>query len=1027
MSSTHAYFLVDASALANSAAVMRVVTRILIYLAFKHDTFTWNYELIDLNTRQRAATAFRKRRISERKKLTTSTLEGFSKELCEFAHAKQQSHAAAYTGRAALDTLRERLMCLEADVEWGDPALMRSPTRTATTMRAWTDPTRLNESISVRSFLYIIGEAPATPEDVESFVDGSVGSQDTLLEKLTQMRDSIIGNGIWESYARKRVGVSWIQSSRPNQWTEQTAVDIMIGAVFNCCFEALGGCVMSVPELDATALVPFSSLFKLVHRVRTFPSWNRKFAREISAAVEWLSRYLDTSANCSQNGSRSWSLIIGNCQDSSVKLVEYKLQQRRWLTDGRIHRRYNFPEMVALAGKVRLANNSSPLLPLVHLQSYPQHNWPLVVRYLDADPVVCHAYNLNCSRRFMLAIQQLPEGEVEYAAVVPLNKSDLAAIYTMDAAVFGQVVQTLESNVYRDTVANQRPNARAFHATWLEGWVSEVKGQLNIVPVEKCDISVSIDNSLIEAFKQNMEAGLAQEPANDICERDTQTSCTVSADSEPTEKCVQSLETWYSEMYIKLMSQAAPQFDQAIATIKALLANSAHADEAYTAVAQLIDTILQSSASIEDVSVCNDKTDSENIFGAIRLRSAAALANDGQGKRRWQVHECQLQILLHLLALDFIQEWDLGERCDVSKLTEALSDLADQLCIWASVDDMFSLEPGNSVSGSAVLGYMGRSNDLAAAFVGSSVVGQFAERLSDTVEELRVQCGWVPHEENQATADNKRRKNTPRKITADKGERSEVIVHQSKCKSQTMSGRKLARHLEELIGGKKRRQHFGTSSSNDDTAKSDPSANLTVSSQRRRSTQLKLPLQLIRQLKSEVVSTARPASLSRSRTINARSSSSGSIRRGTRNNTINRTFSASKISTANNCVRSQAPARRQPIPEFPDLSSSPSISGRVDGLHLVPETPSKKRQRIQDPVPASSSPTAFVSSIPAANTFIYESDDSDGQAETLFVLSQQQQQQQQQLCQESGDAATTNYLHGQGSHRMLQFSGHKEH
>ncbi|KAJ2845266.1 hypothetical protein IWW36_004852, partial [Coemansia brasiliensis] len=448
MSSTHAYFLVDASALADSAAVTRVVTRILTYLAFKYDTFTWNYELIDLNMRQRAATAFRKRRISERKQLTTIALAGFAKELCEFAHSKQQLHAAANSRRAVLDTLRERLMCLEADVEWGDPALMRSPTRTATAMRAWADPTRLNEPISVRSFLYIIGKTPETPEDVENFVSGpSLNNQSTLLERLIHMRDSIIGNGIWESYARKRVGVSWIQTLRSKQPTEQTAVDTMISAVFNCCFEALGGCVMSVPELDATALVPFSLLFEPAHRVRTYPSWNRKFAREISAAVEWLSGYLSASANVSKNRTRLWSLTIGNSQAGTAKLVECRHRERRWLTDGRIHRRYNFPEMVALAEEVQLAAKSNPslLLSLIHLQSYPQHIWPLVVRYFDADPVVCHVHNLKCSQSFMLARQQLLENEAEYAAVVPLSSSDLVAVYTMDTAVFDRVVQILES------------------------------------------------------------------------------------------------------------------------------------------------------------------------------------------------------------------------------------------------------------------------------------------------------------------------------------------------------------------------------------------------------------------------------------------------------------------------------------------------------------------------------------------------------------------------------------------------------
>ncbi|KAJ2889832.1 hypothetical protein GGI21_006412, partial [Coemansia aciculifera] len=185
-------------------------------------------------------------------------------------------------------------MCLEADVEWEDPALIRSPTRNSS-MRTWTDPTRLNESMSVRSFLYILGQAPQALPELDEFVCGPAAqnSQEsdpahdtTLLDKLTRLRDGIIGNGIWESYARKRVGVSWIRPTARKAVLAADPVDILIGDVFGCCFEALGGCVMNMAELATSSPLPFSSVFAPLHRTRTFPSWSRKFAREISAVVD---------------------------------------------------------------------------------------------------------------------------------------------------------------------------------------------------------------------------------------------------------------------------------------------------------------------------------------------------------------------------------------------------------------------------------------------------------------------------------------------------------------------------------------------------------------------------------------------------------------------------------------------------------------------------------------------------------------------------------------------------------------------
>ncbi|KAJ1849094.1 hypothetical protein LPJ70_000664 [Coemansia sp. RSA 2708] len=470
------------------------------------------------------------------------------------------------------------------------------------------------------------------------------------------------------------------------------------------------------------------------------------------------------------------------------------------------------------------------------------------------------------------------------------------------------------------------------------------------------------------------------------------------------------MEAWYAELYIKPIQHPAPTFDRSVAKIASLVDRSADIEGAEAAVLRLTANVLQTSASIGDVfdSGNDDSDDSGTLqdkdshdFAGIRRQAAALVAGNADGRRSWQLHECQLQILLHLLIIDRIRLWKLDKRIEAGRLTETLSDLVDQLCIWASVDDIFCSAPSGSASTNADNG--SSAGDIAAVFIGSSLVGQFTERLGDIVDELRVQCGWVPAADRDDSGqsgelENKRRKGTLRKITASQSERSEVIVQQGKQKPQVMSGRKLARHLEELISSKRRLSR----NSNNEPPRPDTGS----ASERRRSTQLKLPLQLIRQLKNEVVS-VRSAPLSRARTINSRSNSSGSMRWGGRNNG---TIGATKNSTMN-CSRVRAPARRQPIPEF-ELSSSPSISGRVKEMHLVPETPSKKRQRTGDPVPASS-PLFIPSEAPAANAFIYESEDSDvAERSPLFGRTMAGQ-----TCQQPG----AGHLQGQGSHRVLRF------
>ncbi|KAJ2000827.1 hypothetical protein GGI04_003994 [Coemansia thaxteri] len=254
---SHVYFLIDTGALADGSAVSLMITRILVYLAAKNEAVTWNYETIDMRARQRSLAGHWKRKACARKQLTVDAIN----ELTASLSSVKYTHDSATTRRRpALDGLHERLMCLEADVEWEDPALIRSPTRNSS-LHSWTDPTRLNESVSVRSHLYIIGQAPQTLFELDEFVCGlsTHNSQGecrqaaggTLLENLTKLRDGFIGNGIWESYARKRVGVSWIQPAGREDLADLDPVDILIRGVFGCCLEALGGCVINMAELHS--------------------------------------------------------------------------------------------------------------------------------------------------------------------------------------------------------------------------------------------------------------------------------------------------------------------------------------------------------------------------------------------------------------------------------------------------------------------------------------------------------------------------------------------------------------------------------------------------------------------------------------------------------------------------------------------------------------------------------------------------------------------------------------------------------
>ncbi|KAJ2842781.1 hypothetical protein J3B02_005481, partial [Coemansia erecta] len=284
----------------------------------------------------------------------------------------------------------------------------------------------------------------------------------------------------------------------------------------------------------------------------------------------------------------------------------------------------------------------------------------------------------------------------------------------------------------------------------------------------------------------------------------------------------------------------------------------------------------------------------------------------------------------------------------VDQLVEALNDLADQLCIWVSVDDLSGvLMPVTSTA--TVDTSSDVPNDPAAAFVGGPLVGRFASSLEDLVEDLRTQCGWVPQPSSthdmlladssksdaDMAGDCKRRKGTPRKINRSMSDRSEVIVDQRKRSSKIMSGRRLARHLDELIGGNggKGSLHSHSRSSG---RRSSNILQLPLPSKpnslRRQSAQLKMPAHLIRQIKSEVVSTARKAVKSHSATATSCSNGGGNSTSIGRSNTL----------------RMKA-SRRLAIPSYmPESSSAPALAGRSGDMCIVPEAQASKRQRTSD-------------------------------------------------------------------------------
>ncbi|KAJ2878832.1 hypothetical protein H4R27_005628 [Coemansia aciculifera] len=1027
---SHAYFLIDAGTLSDSHAVGVMIARILVYLAAKNEVVTWNYEIVDMRARQRAAAVQLRRKVSERKQLTVDAISGLATTLNS---AKRQHVAAAAHRRPALDTLHERLMCLEADVEWEDPALIRSPTRNSS-MRTWTDPTRLNESMSVRSYLYVLGQAPQTLSELDEFVCGPAAqnSQEgdhtngaTLLDKLTKLRDGIIGNGIWESYARRRVGVSWIRPTARETVAAADPVDILIGDLFGCCFEALGGCVINMADLATDLSLPFTSIFAPLHRTRTYPSWSRKFAREISAVVDRFAMEIakdDKLKTESESGSREphgWLLqtvtsaahhqqsCSMDSESTTIRLTRSNSGSRCWLRDGRLLRRYDLPEMVALASEYKLsclrhqAWLDRTAQSLVHLQSASIQRWYHVVQKLSRSPVL---YGLDsCSysllegkvvyarRSSHSSSEDSSTGSALYAAIVPAAGST-AAVYFMDAATYAEIANFHVSDAGPPLASDPHLIASPFQASWIEDWAWRDFGDLGVTFQDVCVIDVGFDESQFECPMSD------QMPSDGFI-----LSSSASADSSATSlldtsaefaiaevvieialPSISTLSEWYSELYLKGLLSPAPEYSRIVDSLMLLCSTSASTHHSNAVLDTLVNLVLQSSAAIEDTFEVSESTQSAEasgdvgVYRALRQHAIQAIGSDGPSKRAWQVRECQLQILLHLFVIAQLRS---QQATDTAQLEEALRDLVDLLCVWASLDDIaIQVEAASSdqkadkcpVSVSEETKDM---NDFAAAFVGGSHVGRFASTLGDIVEELRIQCGWVPpatrderpsqSEHVELLSETKRRKGTPRKIDKSSGERSEVIVHQRNSTHQELSGRKLARHLDELIGGNKGLQQ---QRQNDDASSSEggSSPSFRAVERRRQSLQPRLPAHLIRQIKSEVVSTSQRAPKAKAV---SRVGSNGFA------------CSISSRTLGRSSSTRRKPLRKPVLSTYPDPSSSPSTSSRSKDSCIVSEAASlSKRRRTIMSIPMGSSPPAFLqsSSLVTPSAFICGSDDEDG-------------------------------------------------
>ncbi|KAJ2664693.1 hypothetical protein IWW48_000640 [Coemansia sp. RSA 1200] len=1012
----HVYFLIDSAVRSDyHARVVDTVTRILVHLAGAHDSVTWNYEVGGLGVPQARAemrTVAKQRRPGERRPLAREALDELAADLHGNGH-QAASAAECLAGRPVLDTLSRRLTCLEADVEWGDPALMRSPTRNTHGSRTWADPTRLSEPMTLRNYLFIVsGQVPQTLDQVVQFVCGA-NRECPLMDTLLAMRDGLVGGGLWESYARKRVGVSWIQMSDcrlPLSLARMDPVDLLIRTAFECCLEALGGSIITLPA-SVYQVVPFSAQLTTILRTRTYPAWSRKFAREVSAVAQCFdlaglrsSGHLQDKCSWEIRIPGSGLLRLDSASGGAPRVLQQQQQQR--LTSARLMRRYSMPELVALVGAFSDAHaeilQKRPVASATAVGGCLRSQWHAVVDLVDVDPVYCEAHGGPFdSDKVLLARTDAKGG---FVVVVP-GSDDVALLFAVDEGVGGAISERMiaiqdQFHGLKDGVG-VADYTTDFSPSWLESWAC-FDDDLSVVPAEECLFDVSFDT--ISAVDCNPpDEGFCALDSSPINFGSRLADNGLQATQQPLSASViehkedpmgaHTLESWYASTYLQIIPEAVPPLGPAVDALVCLVDSQAASIGQIAACVLLGSLAIEDAFEIPDANSIADKeqqggSDDRAKFAEMRQQALKCCSDNGRNseaaKRMWQIHECQLQVLLHLVCLANMQ--NLGDSTEESdkalrdRLAESLRDLVDLLCIWASVDG-------------PALGANETANDLAAAFVGGPDVARFAGSLMETVEELRIQCGWIPPPQTPAAnpltefSEGRRRKGTtPRRISKRMDERSEVIVRQRGSSAKHVSSRRIARHLEELICGPTKAT--GTSLTKHTAVNRTSSAD---SSHANHSAQLKLPVHLMRQIKSEVVMTLRPAGL---QPISAASEHSSA------------TTVASNSGRALH-VRRQSEGRPGcgKRTAMPDLASrrktifGTNVSVRDDkkqnqqnnGTAL--QTPKTKRQRTggESDMADAGSPSMLFSSPSrrAASHFIYGSDDSDGEeSDDLLVLEQ---------------------------------------
>ncbi|KAJ2515788.1 hypothetical protein GGI11_003655 [Coemansia sp. RSA 2049] len=1012
---THVYFLIDSTVRSDHhARVVDTVTRILVYLAGAHDSVTWNYEVAGLGVSQARAetrTVTKHRRPGARRPLAREALDELAADLRGNGH-QAASAAERLADKPVLGTLSRRLTCLEADVEWGDPALMRSPTRNSHGSRTWADPTRLSEPMTLRNYLFIVsGQVPQTLDQVVQFVCGA-NRECSLMDTLLAMRDGLVGGGLWESYARKRVGVSWIQMSDhilPVSLARMDPVDLLIRTTFECCLEALGGSVITLPA-SVDWVVPFSAQLTTVLRTRTYPAWSRKFAREISAVAQCFDLAGLRSSGHLQD-TCSWEIGVPGggllrLGPATGGVPGGLLQQQQRLTSARLMRRYSMPELVALVGAFSDAHaeilQQRPVVSATAVGGCLRNQWHAVVDLIDVDPVFCEARGSSFDSDKVLLARTDAEGG--FVVVVPVL-DNVTLLFAADEGVGGAISErmiAIQDQLHgledRTGVADYTTD---FSPLWLESWVC-FEDDLSVVPAEEFLFDVSFDT--ISAADRNPPdegfCALDSSPINHASQltnnglRDTRqplSANTIEHKDDPVD--AHTLESWYASTYLQIIPETAPLLGSAVDVLACLV------DSQAASVRQIAECVLLGSLAIEDAFEMPDanstadkeqqcRSDDRGKFTEMRQKTLKCFSEDVRNseaaKRMWHIHECQLQVLLHLVCLAKLQH--LGgsaEEADEAlrdRLAESLRDLVDLLCIWASVDG-----PG--------MGGNGAANDLAAAFVGGPDVARFAGSLIETVEELRIQCGWIPPPQTPAAnpltefSEGRRRKGTtPRRISKRMDERSEVIVRQRGSSTKHISSRRIARHLEELICGPTKAT--GASLTKHTAVNRIGSAG---SSHVNHNAQLKLPVHLMRQIKSEVVMTLRPAGLQPT------SAASGHASATTVASNSGRALHARRQSEGRpGCGKHMA---------MPDLASrrrtifGTNMSMRDNGKQNQQnngtdlQTPKMKRQRTdgESDMADAGSPSMLFSSPSrrAASHFIYGSDDSEGEeSDDLSILEQ---------------------------------------